>query len=328
MSLNIIERLNDILPERELQLSTLRNNIEVLGFPHEEGEFFLCRGVCPKDAGSDCETSKSGLSCEALGGVIQEIVKRKRIEVSLRKEKIASEEKARNVMNFLANTSHELRTPLNAILGFSEMIMLGMHSTGGRDNTSNYVRNIHNAGNHLLSLINDLLDLAKIDNEKLDLRETAFEVADLVDEAVEMMRDRVHASGLELNVHVADGLPWVRLDKRRILQAILNLLSNAVKFTPDGGEVTLYAGRGEDGGILIRVEDTGVGMKESDIPKALAEFGQVEHSLEQNTPSTGLGLPMAKRLVELHGGSLELYSWPKEGTTVSLRFPPERWCLD
>jgi signal transduction histidine kinase len=260
-----------------------------------------------------------------IGELQREVAERKRMEHQLRKEKILAEEKARNFASFLAGVSHELRTPLNAIVGFSELIKSGLHHKDGIDRAPEYAENILGAAGHLLELINDILDLSKIDAEKLELHEDLIEVSQLAEDAARMIRDRADEAGVIFEVTVRPDLPPVHADYRRMLQAVLNLLSNAIKFTPEGGFVSMIAGAGRHGGLEFRIVDTGVGMKPSDIPIALTEFAQVGHGLEQNHPSSGLGLPLAKRLMELHGGSLSIESEPGKGTSASLTLPPNRW---
>ena len=225
---------------------------------------------------------------------------------------------------FLANMSHELRTPLNAIIGFSEVIKDETMGPVGSPKYRGYARDIHTAGQHLLSLINDILDLAKVESGADELCEDVLDVASTVDAACLMVRQKAAKQGLSLRLELADRLPALRADERKLKQILVNLLANSVKFTAKGGSVTVAVAFDSATGHVFRVVDTGVGIAPEDIPKALARFGQVENALEGPTSGTGLGLPLAKSLAELHGGSLDLESQVGKGTTVTVRFPASR----
>ncbi len=225
--------------------------------------------------------------------------------------------------SFLAAMSHELRTPLNAIIGFSEIMKAQLYGRVGNDTYRGYVDDIHNSGRHLLQLINDILDLSKSDAGELKLSNDIVDVNQLVDECLPFVRTQATRGNVRLSVvHTADAIQ-LRADARRIKQIVLNLLSNAVKFTPEGGAVTVSVRHHRDG-IAIVVADSGIGIAEADIPVALARFGQIDNGLSRKYDGTGLGLPLAKELAELHGGSLSIESSPGKGTTVMLWLPPER----
>ncbi|MGD0144081.1 MAG: ATP-binding protein [Rhizomicrobium sp.] len=252
---------------------------------------------------------------------LNDISRRKAIEAELVRSKDAAEFANRTKTEFLANMSHELRTPLNAILGFSEMIGCGMFGPIA-DKYVEYSRDIHRSGEHLLALVNDVLDLAKLEAGKLELRETEVCVRELVDECFTLLRNRADAGGVSLQTELPAGLPPLRADGRAVKQLLLNFLSNAVKFTPAGGQVTVRANCGR--GLSISVSDTGIGMSESEIAVALSPFGQVDSKLARKHQGTGLGLPICKSLMQLHGGDLAVTSRPNEGTTLTARFPAER----
>jgi signal transduction histidine kinase len=219
--------------------------------------------------------------------------------------------------------SHELRTPLNAIIGFSEMIANETFGPLGDPHYPDYAHSIHSSGRHLLHLINDILDFTKLDAGRLELHDEAIDLHELVAAALRMVELEASRAGIALHVGLGDGLPQLRADARRVRQVLLNLLSNAIKFTPQGGEIRLTTlRRGGELGIVIA--DTGIGIAAEDIPRALERFGQVDSSLSRKYEGTGLGLPLARRLMELHGGRLDLASVVGIGTTVTAFFPGER----
>ena len=225
---------------------------------------------------------------------------------------------------FLANMSHELRTPLNAILGFSEVTreaMMGPLDARYRD----YASEIHASGQYLLRLINDVLDTSKIEVDRMELHEELVDLPDVVGECQRLLRDRAEDGQLSLTAELPPGLPLLVADRLRVKQILLNLLSNAMKFTPAGGHIAVSASLPDDGGIVISIADTGIGMRPEDIPVALEPFRQIENPLTRHYEGTGLGLPLAKALVELHGGRLTVASVLGRGTTVQVWLPPR--CL-
>ena len=231
----------------------------------------------------------------------------------------------RSKTEFLANMSHELRTPLNAIIGFSDVIQNEI--MGRMEDTPKYIdyaRDIGEAGNHLLSVINDILDIAKIEAGQLDLQEDAFDAGSALDACITMLSNRAEDAGVHLICE--DGQPQVTIwgDEKKFKQIVLNLLSNAIKFTPKSGHVTLSIGIGSDGDFVLTVSDTGVGIAKADLEEALAPFSQVHNTQQRLHEGTGLGLPISRALAELHGGTLEIESEPGLGTTVTVRLPAER----
>ncbi|MEM7222269.1 MAG: ATP-binding protein [Pseudomonadota bacterium] len=225
---------------------------------------------------------------------------------------------------FLANVSHELRTPLNAIIGFSEVLISEMFGAHADPRYKEYCLDINQSGTHLLSLINDLLDLSKIESGNFELAEQAVEIADTVFATTRLVKDRASACGLTLGHDVPDDLPKVYVDRRAIRQVLINLLSNAIKFTPEGGKIKVSARMLPDGGLELAVSDTGIGIADEDMPKAMALFSQVEASPNREYEGTGLGLPLSKRLIELHGGTLAFESVVGQGTTVKAQLPAWR----
>ena len=224
---------------------------------------------------------------------------------------------------FLTTMSHELRTPLNAVIGFSELLRSEIFGPLGDARYKGYIDDVFNSGKHLLSLVNDVLDFSKVDAGALELSDNHVDLRAMLAGTLRMMEGQAAQAGVGLEPEIAHDLPMLRGDERRVRQVLLNLLSNAVKFTPRGGKVRLIAFAGEDE-IVLQVADTGIGIAANDIPIALERFGQVDSSLERKYEGTGLGLPLSKKLVELHGGCLELESEIGVGTKVTVTFPGER----
>jgi len=256
--------------------------------------------------------------------LVEDITERLRAEAELREAKEAAEVSDRAKSDFLANMSHELRTPLNAIIGFSEVIGESLLGPVGTPRYLEYARDIRQSGLHLLQIINDLLDISKIEAGKFELRDEIVNLAELLEGTMRLVQERAEKSGLRCMLSVSADLPPLRADSRAMRQVMLNLLSNAVKFTPAGGEVRVLTGRDAVGAVTVAVADTGIGIRPEDIPRALAPFSQIDNQLSRRFEGTGLGLPLAKRLMELHGGNLDLSSLPGAGTTVTIRLPPER----
>jgi protein-histidine pros-kinase len=250
-----------------------------------------------------------------VSNAIRDITERRRIEASLVEASKAKSE-------FLARMSHELRTPLNAIIGFSELIrdaMIAPIDARYRE----YGGDIHNAGKHLLNIVNDILDIAKIEDGRLELREEVISIAESIEACRRVVAVMAEAASVTLIADAAQSLPRIRCDQIRFRQVLLNLMSNAVKFTPAGGEVRVSAATGPEG-VIITVTDTGIGMKPEEIAIALEPFRQIEGPMSRRFDGTGLGLPLAKALVELHDGHLQIESAAEKGTTVRVCLPAHR----
>src|SRR5215207_10959767 len=225
---------------------------------------------------------------------------------------------------FLATMSHELRTPLNAILGFSEVMKSEVFGPLNVPNYKEYVTDIHASGQHLLNLINEILDLSRIEAGRYDLKEEAVKLAYVADECHHLLKLRAKAKGIVIHQTVEPGMPPLWADERAVRQVTLNLLSNAIKFTPQGGEVRMRVGWTSSGGQYLMITDTGPGIPEEEIPTVLSSFGRGSLAIKTAEQGTGLGLPIVKGLIDLHGGRFALRSKLREGTQVTVTFPPER----
>ena len=257
---------------------------------------------------------------------------RMRMEASARERELANalskshllasvERENRAKTEFLANMSHELRTPLNAILGFSEAMSGELFGPLGNKRYISYSQDIHNAGSHLLSLVNDILDLSRIELDGLNLTAQEIDFARVCNNCLAIVRGRAERGGVHLRFDAVPPFPAIETDERRLKQVLINLLNNAVKFTPAGGDVTLELDGSPCGGAVIRVRDTGIGMSEEEIENALRPFWQADSGLDRAFEGTGLGLALVQELLTLMQGSLGIESRPGAGTTVTITLP-------
>jgi PAS domain S-box-containing protein len=256
-------------------------------------------------------------------GTARDITEKVLAELAVHEAKAAAASANIAKSQFLANMSHELRTPLSTILGFSEVLENGIAGPL-QSRQAEYVGLIRQSGEHLLHLINELLDLARIDAGKLDLHEEMLEPSELVDSALALVKDRAAAGLLKLAVDVEEDMPALTADRTRLMEILINLLSNAIKFTELGGAVNVLVRRTKEGGAAFVVRDNGRGMTEAEVEIALERFGQVDGGLARRDEGSGLGLPLARKLAELHGGSLTLKSEMGRGTTATVILPPSR----
>jgi two-component system cell cycle sensor histidine kinase PleC len=225
---------------------------------------------------------------------------------------------------FLATMSHELRTPLNAILGFADVMRQEMFGEVGSPRYRQYLDDIHSAGKYLLGVISDVLDTARIQSGDMRLGDEPVEIGPIIRDCLSMVADRAKLGGVAVGAEYAADLPRFRADPVRLKQILTNLLTNAVKFTPAGGRVAVRADLDTDGRLALSVRDTGIGMSRDEIAVALTPFGQIANPMTRTHDGTGLGLPLAKTLAELHGGELDIASTPGAGTSVTVTLPARR----
>lgn len=240
---------------------------------------------------------------------------------SLRDAKERAEIANRAKSEFLANISHELRTPLNAIIGFSEIIMNRVFGSGHPERYDSYAKDINNSGKHLLSIIDEILDLSKIDAGREELNESEIDLDELIASTQRLFSGRFEQAELSLNIKTPTPPLTLLADATKLKQCFANLLSNALKFTPAGGSITICACFDDGGDLALSISDTGIGIASVDIPTVMSPFGQVEAAFQRAHAGTGLGLPLTKALIELHGGVFRIDSSLGEGTTVTLTLP-------
>ncbi len=225
--------------------------------------------------------------------------------------------------DFLANMSHELRTPLNAIIGFSDSMMEETFGSVGSDKNREYLEDIYQSGRHLLGLINDILDVSAIEAGALELEEENVNLTEVANDSVRLIRSHSDKGQVSVTSTINPEIPLIYADARRVKQVFLNLLNNSVKFTMESGEIIIGAQLNDDGSLAVTVADTGIGMNNEGVIKALSAFGQVDSGLDRKHEGSGLGLPLTKGLMELHGGTLEIKSKKGRGTTITVTFPNE-----
>jgi PAS domain S-box-containing protein len=261
-------------------------------------------------------------------GSMEDITKRKEVEIKLREAKIQSDLASRAKSEFLANMSHELRTPLNAIIGFSEIIKNEVLGPMGNRQYWEYVRDIYDSGKRLLNIINEILDVSHIEAGERQLNEGLVKLGSVAASCIEFMTAKAEANKLSMTNMLIANVPDLIGEELAIKQILLNLLSNAIKFTPEGGRITLSHELDSEGQLRVSVTDTGIGLDEAEIEKALSPFGQVETTMSRSGSGVGLGLTLVDSLIKLHGGRLELFSQKGIGTTATIIFPARRVVLE
>lgn len=257
-------------------------------------------------------------------GSLEDITQRKETEIALRGAKVDSDLANRAKSEFLANMSHELRTPLNAIIGFSDIIRTQAFGAVGSAEYLEYARDINESGKRLLQVINDILDVSRIEAGERQLNEGVVDLHKLLLSSLDLLGSKIEANRMIISNHIREDGPKVIGESHAIKQMLINLLSNAVKFTPEGGRISIDADVDDFDQMHISVTDTGIGLTDEEIEKALSPFGQVDAALNKAESGTGLGLTLVQSLMSLHGGSFELFSQKGIGTTATLIFPPKR----
>jgi len=293
--------------------SVLNDGREVIGRVREGGliPLFMTVGRVGDDPSKFC-------------AVLRDITQWKRAEEELTEAKRLAERANLAKSDFLAKISHEIRTPLNAIIGFSEVMMEERFGQVENQRYRDYLRDIHASGEHLVSLINDLLDLSKIEAGKLDLAFTSVSLNEVVQQCMGIMQPQANRERIIIRSSLATDLPPVVADTRSIRQIVLNLVSNSIKFTQPGGQVILSTTLTEEGEVVLRVRDTGVGMSESDVMVAMEPFRQITTSARAGSGGTGLGLPLTKALAEANRAAFNIRSAVDVGTIVEIIFPSTR----
>jgi two-component system, cell cycle sensor histidine kinase PleC len=279
----------------------------------------------------DRESEKVREEHRALLAITEELAKERlklhktNSELLLARRRAESANQAKSA--FLANMSHELRTPLNAILGFSEIIRDKIFGDDA-SRYADYASDIHRSGSHLLDIVSDLLDITRVEAGKLEIREEKVKLSVIVSESLRAVSQQAANAGVVLTCAIPDLGVIILGDKTKLIQIVINLLSNAIKFTQQGGSAALSAAKDEDAGLTVTIRDTGIGMSNHEVRDAVELFRQIDNGLGRRYEGTGLGLPLAIKLVELHGGSLTIDSAPRRGTAVTLHFPSERVVWD
>ena len=256
-------------------------------------------------------------------GTVEDITRQRESEEATRRALTETQEAVRAKAAFLAAMSHELRTPLNAILGFSDLIQQELFGPIGEPRYRSYISDIHVNGQHLLAKINDILDLSRVEGRLLDIENESVSVREAVTAACDIVKGH-RAETATIEIRIAADLPPLKADPRRLQQVLTHLMSNAVKFTPREGRIEVNALQSREGGITIKITDTGIGMEPDRIGHALEPFKQLDSRLARRFEGVGLGLPLANALVQLHQGRLSIESVPGAGTIVTVDFPAER----
>jgi PAS domain S-box-containing protein len=301
--------LDGVLSDRAA--GSLKSGREVIGRHRQGGPLHLFMTV-----------GRIGDSTDTLCVAFRDITRWKRGEAELTQAKRQAERASSAKSDFLARVSHEIRTPLNAIIGFSEVMMEERFGPVGSERYREYLKDIHASGGHLLSLINDLLDLSKIEAGKLELTFANVSLNDLTQQCVAIMQPQANRERVIIRTSLTPTLPQVVADARSVRQIVLNLLSNSIKFTHAGGQVIVSTALNDNGEVALRVRDTGIGMSEQDLVTALEPFRQIATSVREISAGTGLGLPLTKALAEANRASFCIKSAPKAGTLVEITFPP------
>jgi len=259
---------------------------------------------------------------------LSEAVLRQRTREAERAAKLEAQLANKIKSEFIANMSHELRTPLNSVLGFSKLLTEHEHRKLTDEDIVEYARLVQDAATHLLTVINNILDISKLHSGSFMLDPSDVQVADALDDSLANFEKAIKDNGLHLACRIASDLPIIQGEEQKLRQTFSNLIGNAIKFTPPGGTIAVEAANAPNRDIVVTIRDTGVGMTEEEIRVALAPFGQADASRTRWREGSGLGLPIAKALVDLHGGTIEIRSTKGQGTEVTVRLPTTPLVLD
>jgi PAS domain S-box-containing protein len=290
---------------------------DVIGRAREGGLIPLFMTAAPIKAGDD-----------RICAIFRDMTPWKKTEGELLNAKQQAEKASSAKSDFLAKISHEIRTPLNAIIGFAEVMIQERFGPIGNDRYRQYLKDIRTSGDHLLSLLNDLLDLSKIEAGKLELNFTSVDLNDLIQQSVALLQPQANRDRIIIRTSLGSTVPSVTADARSVRQILLNLLSNSIKFTGAGGQVIVSTALGDESNVVLRVRDTGVGMSEQDIAVALEPFRQLATSARFGSGGTGLGLPLTKALAEANRASFKIKSAVNAGTLVEVAFPTPRMAAE
>jgi signal transduction histidine kinase len=334
------EDVADLVALLDVRLGVTSSGVNLLSRFREERPDLVCVMMTAElDSATAIEALRRGAYdyfdklCEAsaLLAVIERCFEKVRLRreqraayEALRAAKDEAEAANRAKSDFLATMNHELRTPLNAIIGFSEMMLREVRGQIDNEHYRSYVGDIHSSGIHLLEIIQDILDLSKAEAGKLHLSEDVFDVRDTVRAVGAMTAGLRQEAGLSANFTLPEALPLLRADERKTRQVLFNLIGNAVKFTPTAGRIDVSVGLDAEAGLAITISDTGIGIAAADMERVLRPFERVDNSLSRRYQGTGLGLPLVKAIMELHGGSIRLQSELWVGTAVTVVFPRNR----
>lgn len=278
-------------------------------------------GAWPAMLNAVIGVGQSGSLMGSYAVSLSEAVLRQRTREAERAAKLETQLANKIKSEFISNMSHELRTPLNSVLGFSKLLTEHEHRKLSDEDIVEYARLVQDAATHLLSVINNILDISKLHSGSFMLDPADVQVADAIDDCLVNFSKQISDGGLNLVCNISNELPIIQGDEPKLRQTFCNLVGNAVKFTPAGGTITIDANLTPGGDIVVVFRDTGVGMSEEEIRLSLAPFGQADASRSRWREGTGLGLPIAKALVDLHGGSIDIKSTKGEGTEVTVRLP-------
>ena len=259
-----------------------------------------------------------------LLGIIVPVVTLVYLVQLMRRQNRKLEDGERFRSNFFAHMNHELRTPLNSIIGFSDVMANERYGRIGNERYAGYVKDIHFSGMHLLSLINDVLDMSKIEAGQLTVEDEVFPLSDLMHETVTLLAQQADAKAITVGIEYEADAAYLRADPQLCKQVFLNLLDNAIKFSHVGGAITVGFGTADHGGAVVTIADTGVGIAEADIDRVVEPFIQSRHDVTVAHHGTGLGLTLCDNIMKLHGGTLKMESELNKGTLVTVSFPPDR----